>query len=314
MSTNSRAEAFAPASMGNVGIGFDILGLAFEQPGDTVIAEKRDECGAVILSIEGDGGVLPTNADKNTATIAVNAYLNTLNIDCGVGIHLKKGLPLASGLGSSAASGVAAVFAANALFGEPVSREELLPFCLEGEAAVSGYHLDNVGPSLLGGITLITGTTLDDIRRLPVPDDMHLALVTPKVAVKTAEARAVLPQSISLKTLVLQTGWVARMVDALYCGDIPAIALAMESDMVVEPARAHLMPLLTEARASAKEAGALGLVISGAGPTLCAICDSAPTAKLVTQALKMVYMAAEIDCDVRYTQVDKVGARVLSIE
>lgn len=313
MTTNSRAEAFAPASMGNVGVGFDVLGLAFQEPGDTVRVELRDEPGAVVKAIHGDGGVLPRAADKNTASVAVNAYLKQIGARQGVEITLHKGLPLSSGLGSSAASAVAAVVAANALFEDALPREELLSSCVEGEALVSGYHADNVAPSLLGGIVLITGNTPHDIHKLPVPPDTHMALVTPGVAVNTADARAVLPRSVPLSAMVAQTAAVARLIDALHRGDVPAMAEAMERDGVIEPARAHLMPCLLDVRKAAKRAGALGLVISGAGPTLCAICDSAGTAEAVMGAMSRVYQEADIPSVVRYTRINQHGARVLSV-
>lgn len=311
---NSRAEAFAPATVANLGVGFDILGMAVEGPGDVISVERRNEPGAVIVSIIGDDGKLPLEPDKNVATIAANALLRAANADFGVAIRLRKGLPLASGLGSSAASSVAAAVAVNALLGEPFKREALLPFTLEGEAAVSGYHADNVAPCLLGGITLTNGTEIDRIRRLPVPDNLHLALVSPDVAVPTAEARAVLPKDVPLKTMVHQTGAVAELVDALHCGDIVAIARAMEADKVVEPARAHLMPYLAEARVAAKHAGALALVISGAGPTLCAVCDAAAVAEQVAEAMKGIYDDAELGCRTRCGQVLKEGAQVLRVE
>ncbi|MBZ0276749.1 MAG: homoserine kinase, partial [Anaerolineae bacterium] len=237
---NVSAEAFAPATVANMGVGFDILGFALREPGDIVRVERRDEPGAVIVTIEGDGGKLPHDPDKNTACIAANSVLKTVGAQHGVNISLYKHLPLASGLGSSAASAVAAAVAVNALLGEPLARTELLPACLDGEAAVSGYHADNVGPSLLGGITLITGTDSSQIHRLPVPAGIHLALVTPDVAVPTAEARAVLPKMVSLHDMVTQTGAVARLVDAIYRADIPALAAVMEDDIIIEPARAHL--------------------------------------------------------------------------
>jgi len=311
---NARAEAFAPASMGNVGCGFDILGLAFNEPGDTVVAIPRDEPGAIMTAIHGDDGVLPLDPKKNTACVAANALLNQLNAEQGVSLTLHKGLPLASGLGSSAASAVAAVVAVNALFGEPFSKVELLAACLEGEAVVSGYHADNVGPSLLGGITLITGTSIEDILSLPVPNKLWMALVTPNIAVKTVEARAVLPHKVPLRSMVLQTGAVARAVDALYRDDIPALANAMEGDVVIEPARAHLMPYLSDIRAGSKMAGALGLVISGAGPTLCAVCDSEEVAHRATEVMKSVYRDADIESVVRYTRVSEQGAFVTALE
>lgn len=310
---NTIAEAFAPATVANLGVGFDILGMAVDSAGDTIIAEKREEKGAVILSIEGDKGKLPYAAEENVATIAANALLNTVNADFGVGIHLKKGLPLASGLGSSAASSVAAVVAVNALLDEPLKREELLPFTLAGEAAVSGYHADNVAPCLLGGITLNNGTEIEQIFKLPVPENLHLALVTPDVAVPTSEARAVLPKEVSLKTMVHQTGAVAELVHALYKGDIHAMAKVMESDIVVEPARIHLMPHMAEVRAAAKKVGALAVIIGGAGPTLCAICDNRDTAKAVSNAMKSVYDNAGIDSISSACGVLLEGAKLLSV-
>jgi homoserine kinase len=307
---HARAEAFAPATVANLGVGFDILGMAVDGAGDMIIALPQETAGAVMLSIEGDGGKLSKDADKNVATIAANALLKALDRKDGVGLHLKKGLPLASGLGSSAASSVAAAVAVNALLGYPFKKEELLPFTLEGEASVSGYHADNVAPCLLGGITLNNGTSIEQIRRLPVPTNLHLALVTPDVAVPTSEARAVLPKEVSLKTMVHQTGAVATLMDAIYRGDLRDMAKAMESDIVVEPARAHLMPYLHEIRFAAKRAGALGLIISGAGPTLCAICEDASTAERVACDMQAVYASAGLESIIRSCGVMSEGANV----
>lgn len=312
--TFTRAEAFAPASMGNVGVGFDILGLAYCEPGDTVSACFRDEPGAVIVSIEGDGGVLSHDPAKNVASVAANAYLHSINAQHGVELSLCKNLPLSSGLGGSAASAVAAVVAVNALFGSPLTTEELLPACMEGEALASGgYHADNIAPCLLGGIFLMTGIKIDQMLRLPVPENLHFALVTPNVAVPTAEARAVLPKTITLHQMIDQTASVAKLIDALYRGDIEQLATAMEADGVVEPARAHLMPLLFEMRAAAKNVGALGLVISGAGPTLCAVCDNASTAQQAADAMRDLYAENNIASIARHTCVGVDGAQVLHL-
>ena len=315
MSTISRVSAFAPASMGNLGVGFDIMGLALREPGDIACAERCDAPGAVLAAIEGEGGALPLDPAQNTATVAANSVLRRIGAPGGVRITLHKRLPAGSGLGSSAASAVAAAVAVNALFGEPLSRAELLAPCMDGEAVASGgYHPDNVGPSLLGGITLITGAAsraTAHIRRLPVPPDMHLALVTPAVVVPTAMARAVLPQAVTLRQMVAQTGAVARLVDALHRGDLATVAEAMESDSVIEPARAHLMPLLADARAAARRAGALAVVISGAGPTLCAVCDSQAAAQKVAAAMGALYDDAGIGNTTRHTRVSEEGARLL---
>ncbi|MDX1995644.1 MAG: homoserine kinase [bacterium] len=309
-------EAFAPASMGNVGIGFDILGLAFQQPGDVVRAELLEDGaqpGAVMVAIEGDEGRLSLDAAKNTASVAANAFLKCIgDTHHRIGLTLHKNLPLASGLGSSAASAVAAVVAVNALLGEPLRREDLLPCCMEGEALVSGYHADNVAPSLLGGLVLVAGTTAQDIHPLPIPSNLYFALVTPNVAVPTAEARAVLPKEIPLKAMVSQTVGVARLLHALYRDDVEAMAAAMEQDGVIEPARAHLMPLLNEQRRLAKQTGALGLVISGAGPTLCAVCDQQGVAEQVAAKMEAFYNEAGVGAVSRVTQVDEQGAKVLN--
>lgn len=311
---NSSAEAFAPATMANLGVGFDILGLAIHEPGDIVRAERSERPGVEIIDIEGDGGQLTRDPQKNTAGIAAQSTLDLIGASMGVRLVIYKNLPLASGLGSSSASAVAAAVAVNALFGSPLTLKELLAPSLDGEAAVSGRHADNVAPCLFGGITLVTGVDVEQIKMLPIPTALHLALVTPDVAVPTAMARAVLPRDVPLKAMILQTAYVARLVDALYRQDIRAMGEAMEGDQVVEPARAHLMPLLYEMRQIAHANGAHGLVISGAGPTLCAICDSSRAAQQVAQAMQAGYDAAGIQNVVRCTTVSTTGARVLKVD
>lgn len=306
-----RAAAYAPATVANLGVGFDILGLAVAEPGDTVEAAFSDSPGVTIAAIHGDGGRLPLDAERNTAGIAAQSVLRAVGEPRGIELTIHKGLPLASGLGSSAASAVAAAMAVNALLGEPLARADLLPACLDGEAAVSGRHADNVAPCLLGGITLSYGLTPAEIWSLPVPANLWLALVTPNVEVPTAQARAVLPPQVPLKTMVLQTASVARLVSALYRGDIAAMGAAMEADFVIEPARAHLMPRLVDIRRAAHAAGAFALVISGAGPTLAAVCDAANTAQTAAAAMAQVYDDVGIGAVVRAGQVSVGGARVL---
>ncbi len=305
-----RAAAYAPATVANLGVGFDILGLAVAKPGDMVEATFSDSPGVTIAAIHGDGGRLPHDAERNTAGIAAQSVLRAAGDPRGVALTIHKGLPLASGLGSSAASAVAAAVAVNALLGEPLARADLLPACLDGEAAVSGRHADNVAPCLLGGITLSYGLTPAEIWSLPVPSTLWLALVTPNVEVPTAQARAVLPAQIPLKTMVQQTASVARLVSALYRGDIAALGAAMEADFVIEPARAHLMPRLIEVRQAAHASGAYALVISGAGPTLAAVCDAGDTAQAVAEAMAHVYEQAGIGAVARAGQVSVGGARM----
>lgn len=310
----SRAEAYAPATVANLGVGFDILGLSLEGMGDRATVAFQDCPGIVFSDITGDGGMLPRDPEENVASVSARAFLDHMGEKRGIEIALNKGLPLSSGLGSSAASAVVAVVALNKLYGEPYSRQELLPFCLEGEALVSGYHADNVAPCLLGGITLVAGIMVDAIRQLPAPADLHIALVTPEVAIPTAAARAVMPAQVPLKTLIYQTGRVAQLVDALHRSDLQALGEAIDIDKVAEPARAHLIPGLAEARAAAKGAGGLGVFIGGAGPTLCALCDDRVIAERVARAMQAVYCELNLNSQVCATRVDRRGSVVLRAE
>lgn len=301
--TIERVEALAPASMANIGPGFDVLGLAYAAPFDRVIAEWSETPGVTITAITGDGGKLSHDAAKNTAGVAATHVLKQIGAQRGIQLSVHKGLPLASGLGSSSASAVAGALAANALFGSPIPQRDLLEACVEGEAAVSGRHADNVGPALFGGIVLVTGVTADTVFQLPTPPGIFFALVTPDVAVPTVEARAVLPKQVSLSAMVHQTGAVARLVTAIFTGNIDLLAQAMEEDRVVEPARAHLMPGLAQVRAAAAKVGGLATMISGAGPTLCTLCGSAEDADRVTVAMQAVYDRIGLACQTRVTTI-----------
>ncbi len=301
-------EASAPATVANLGPGFDILGMALAEPSDRVIAERTGEPGIHIEAITGDGGRLSRDPTRNTAAVSAAFVLKQIGVKSGIRLTIHKGLPLASGLGSSSASAVAGAMAANMLFGEPLSRPDLLAACVEGEAAVSGRHADNVAPALLGGIVLVTGITPDSIFPLPTPPGLIFALVTPGVAVPTAQARAVLPKQVALSKAVAQAGAVAQLVAALYTGDLALLARAMEGDGIVEPARAHLMPGLAEVRAAAANVGGLATIISGAGPTLCTLCPSPEIAKRVTEAMTGVYAKLRLPCVTRITTPAPGGA------
>lgn len=313
---NHVVEATAPATVANLGPGFDILGMALQEPYDTVRAERTSTPGITITDITGDGGRLPRDPARNTAGVAAAFVLRQIGQDekAGIRLTIHKGLPLASGLGSSAASAVAAAVAVNALFGEPLRREELLPACIEGEATVSGRHADNVAPALLGGVVLVTGLTPEAIYRLPVPESLALAIVTPGVAVPTAKARAVLPKSVPLHDVVKQTAGLALLVAGLYRDDAELIGAGMEGDVIVEPARQHLMPGLLEVREAARECGATGTIISGAGPTLCSVCRTSADARRVTEAMLTLYARLGIPAVARVTRPWPEGATARVVE
>jgi homoserine kinase len=289
ISAHARVTAYAPATVANLGIGFDILGMALDAPGDEVTVTPCQKPGVHLMAITGDRGQLSTDPVKNTACIAAQAALNIMQASEGVELWLDKGLPLASGLGSSAASAAAAAVAVNNLFGEPLSPGDLLLACLEAEAAVSGRHADNIAPALWGGIVLVNGLTAADIYPLPVPDHLVLALVTPDIPLPTATARSVLPSTIPLRSMVTQTGLVATFIHALYENNLHLMAETMQRDAIITTARASLIPGMEQVQQASLQAGALACIISGAGPTLCAICDSPVVAEKVTAAMTQVY-------------------------
>lgn len=306
------ATAYAPATVANLGIGFDILGLALAAPGDTVTAEVTDQPGITLKKIIGDNGLLPTDPPKNTACVAAYHVLKTVAPEKGLILTLTKNLPLASGLGSSAASAAAGAVAANAALGSPLSQEALLPACVEAEAIVSGYHADNVAPALLGGIVLVNGITPDAIQQLPIPKNLFLAVVTPHhMAVETAKARAVLPATIPLQDMVHQTGQVACFIHALHTGDLNLLGQAASYDKVIEPARVHLIPYLREAKLVAHDAGALATFIGGAGPTLCSFCDSEETAQKTANNIQALYRERQVATTIQVTTIAQKGAYVL---
>lgn len=303
-------RVFAPGTVANLGVGFDVLGLALAAPGDVIRAAKSTKAGAQILAIRGDDGQLPRD-ERNTAQIAADETLRLIGAAGGVALEIEKGIPLASGLGSSAASAVAAAYATNLLYGKRLSSAELMRACLEAEAAVSGRHADNIAPALYGGITLIRG---DAVQLLPVPDGAWLALIRPALAIPTASARALLPAQVPLAALTRQTAAIARLVDALHRADWPAAAEAIEADGIIEPARASLIPGLAAARAAAKSSGALALFISGAGPTLCALCLDERIARASAAAVSATFADQGIDSNAYLTRISARGVRRLADE
>jgi homoserine kinase len=304
-------EVFAPASSANLGSGFDVFGLAVEGPGDYIRMQRNGLNELRIRSITGDGGKLSRNPEENTAGVALLAYLNAVNAGYGFDLWINKKLPLGSGLGSSAASAVAAVFAANELLGRPMQKRELIRWAAEGERVASGaVHADNIAPSMLGGITLVRSVAQEDILSLPVPKGIHLVIVHPHVEVRTSDARKVLPSSIPLKTAIRQWSNTASLVAACYTSDLTLFGKSME-DEVAEPARKALIPYYDEAKSVAFAAGAVGCSISGAGPSILAVCDALDVAKATGVRFKKIYKEAGLGCAIMVTKVDRQGARII---
>jgi homoserine kinase len=310
--SHRRVVAFAPGSVGNVGPGLDILGLAVEGAGDAVAAEWLPEPGLRVL----DPGhpELPREPERHTSALAARAVLARAGTSTlggrGIGLSVTKGLPLSGGQGGSAASAVAGAVAVNALLGRPLDSTALIGACLDAEEAVAGRHADNLAPSLLGGIILIRSMEPLDIVRLPVPRELYVVLARPDQRLRTAEGRAVLPREISRATALHQAAQVGAMVAALALDDYELLGRAID-DRIAEPARAGLLPGFAEAKAAALAAGALGSSISGSGPTAFALARGAASAERVAAAMRAAYAERGHASDVRVGAVDRAGARVV---
>jgi homoserine kinase len=306
----SGVTAFAPATVANLGPGFDVLGLAISGVGDTVTVFVTEEPGVRIRAIHGDGGVLPVDPTKNTAGIAAAQTIERAGVDCGVELVINKGMPIGSGLGSSAASAAAAAFAVNVAVGAPLRRLELVEACVEAEAAVAGRHADNVAPAILGGLVLVRGVDPLDVVRLPVPDGLYLAVVTPDFALPTKEARAALPVSVTLQQRTRNAADIATFVAACYSSDLPLIARSVRDD-IVTPARSALIPGADAAMDAALGAGALASSISGAGPSIFALCHSERIAAAAAWAMRAAFLAAGLKSFSVVSAAECPGARIL---
>ena len=267
-----QVEAFAPATVANLGPGFDVLGMALAAPGDRVVARLATNGGVRIVEIHGDAGALPREATANTAGIAAAGVLRRAGVDTGVELELTKGMPLGSGLGSSAASAAAAAVAVNQLIDSPLSARELVEPCMEAEAAVSGRHADNVAAALLGGLVFVRSTDPLDLLELPVPAALGITVITPAFELPTRKAREALPDRVPLQGMVRNAANLGGLVHALHTNDFPLLARCME-DPIVTPARAELIPGCAQVIRAALETGAYGSSISGAGPSVFALGD-----------------------------------------
>ncbi len=305
--------AYAPGSVSNVACGFDVLGFALDEPGDVVEAAPQDGPGVTILAIDGDAGRLPRDPARNTAGAAVMALLQRLETTRGVALTIHKGLPLASGIGSSGASAVAAVVAANELLGRPAPLDVLLACAMAGEMAGCGAsHPDNVAPSLYGGFILARSAHPPDIVRLPVPDGLACAVLHPHVEVQTGIARALLGDQVPLRDAVRQWGNVGALVAALFNGDRALLSRSLE-DVIAEPKRAPLVPGFFAVKAAALAAGALGCSLSGSGPSVFALASSLEVAKQAGEAMQRAFDAeSAVGADLWVSLVGRQGARVIS--
>lgn len=311
-----RTIAYAPGGIGNLGPGLDVLGAAVTGGGDTVTATWSETAGISLLD-PGDPE-LPCDVERHASALAARAVLHAAaalghGTERGVALHVRKGLPLSAGQGGSASSSVAGAAATNALLGDPLDARSLLAAALVAEEKVAGRHLDNIAPSLLGGIVLIRSLDPIDVLSLPVPAGLHVVMVHPEQRLRTADARAVLPEQVPRAIALHQMACVAAMVAALYEGDIHRFARAID-DRIAEPARAPLLRGFREAKAAGLAAGALGASISGGGPSAFAICDARGTALEVAHAMVSAYARAGMRATARVERIDSDGTTIRRLD
>lgn len=304
----TEARAFAPASVGNVGVGFDILGHAIKGVGDTVTVRRIDEPVVRIHAIRGTTVDLPLGAEDNTAGAALIALRAALDLPFGFEVEIDKGIALGSGMGGSAASCVAALVAANALLPQPLSREALYPFALTGEAVASGgRHGDNLGPMLLGGLVV---STADRLVPVPVPAAWHSLLVHPDAVLETRRARAALQGHYALGEFVAQSANLALVLSGCYTADAGLVRAGLR-DVLVEPRRAGLIAGFAAARDAALVAGAMGASISGAGPSVFAWFEQREAAFAAQSAVQQAFADAGFDSQGWVSPLNAPAARLL---
>jgi len=310
---SQRLRVFAPATIANIGPGFDVLGLALSTPGDVLEVELADGPGVEIVEITGDGGRLTRDPMKNVASRAAVDLLRRAGDTHGLRLWLHKQMPLASGLGSSGASSAAGAFAANEILGRPFSTHDVVLSAIEGECAASGTpHADNVAPSVMGGFVLVRGGEPFDIVQLPVPDGLRVVVVHPHCQVSTAAARRLVKErTYGLDVIVPNIGNVAALVAALYVGDLQLLGRSID-DRIIEPLRATLIPGFDDVKNAALDAGALGCSIAGSGPSVFAFAEADGDAQRIGAAMQAAFRsAAQLDSDLFWGKVSTEGARVL---
>jgi len=309
-----KIKVFAPASVSNVGAGFDVFGFALHKPGDEVVLRITEKPGLHLTKITGNGLHLPKDIRKNTAAVSLKAMLDALPQTFGVEFELHKKMPLGSGLGSSAASAVASVFALNSLLKKPFSKSDLLLFALEGEKIASGSiaHADNVAPCLYGGFTLVRGCSPPNVVNIPVPKDLYCTVIHPHIEIRTEFARMILRSQIRLTDAVKQWGNAAALIAGLMKPDYDLIKSSIE-DYIIEPVRGALIPNYQLVKEAALNANALGCSISGSGPSIFALSRSEKEAKKIGLEMKKVLTKIKLSSDTFISKINDEGPKVLSI-
>jgi len=300
-------QVFAPATVSNMGSGFDIIGFPLDAIGDTVRVTENNKGKVIISEITGYADI-PSEPLQNVASYAVVKMLESLHIQQGFDIAIHKAIKPGSGIGSSGSSSAAAVYAVNQILGSPCTEQQLIEFAMEGEALASGgKHADNVAPALMGGIVVIRSYQPLDVIRIPPPEELQVVLMHPQIEIKTKDAREILPRQIALKDAVHQWGNVAGLIAGLYSSDYNLIGRSME-DIIVEPRRSSLIPGYNQLKQAALKNGALGCTISGSGPSVFALASGKETAQNIEYAMRQTYEKQNLSFQIYVSLINSKGA------
>ena len=309
---NDKIKAFAPATVANVSCGFDILGFAIEAPGDEIEIELKKISGITIESISGDDGKLPLDPKLNSASVAIQSYINHINYKDGINLNLYKKMPISSGMGSSAASAVAAVVGINTLLGSPLKRKELLPFILEGEKIACGTaHADNAAASLLGGFILVRSYDPIDIVSINYPEDLITIVIHPDLKIDTKIARGLLKDTIKLSDAISQWGNVAGLISGLHQKNYELISRSLV-DNIAEPKRSNLITGFNDVKNIALQSGAIGCGISGSGPSMFALCKDINKANSIATKMKNAFAEHSIKSNFYISKINANGAIIIN--
>jgi len=307
----NKIKIFSPATIANVGPGFDVMGFALDGIGEEIFVSKNTSEELIIKPVEAFPNI-PTESKKNVATVAVKAMLDSVGICQGFDFEFIKNIKPGSGLGTSASSSAGAVFAVNELLEKPFANKELVQFAMEGEKYLSGKaHADNVAPALLGGFQLVRGYEPLDVVALDFPDNIYATVIHPQVEIQTSEARKIIKSEVSLQDAITQCGNISGLVAGLHQGDLGLIGRSM-TDVIVEPVRSALIPKYKEVKESVLNSGAFGCNIAGSGPSIFAFSNEKKIADSLAVVMEKIYINSEIKTVTYVSKIGKEGCRVIS--
>ncbi|WP_290699189.1 homoserine kinase [Lacinutrix sp.] len=307
---NNEIKILSPATVANVSCGFDVLGFCLDNVGDEMILRKTEEKGIRITKIEGYN--LPFEAELNVAGVSALALIKDAKPECGFEIEIYKKIKPGSGIGSSSASAAGSVWAINELLGKPYNTTQLTAFAMKGEALASGSeHADNLAPVLFGGFTLVKSLSPLQILEIPTPFELYATIIHPEIEIKTSESRAILPKEIPLKNAITQWANVGSLVHAMHTNDYNLLGQSL-NDVIVEPYRSKLIPHFNAVKTESLKTGALGVGISGSGPSIFALSKGKKTAESVAEAMKNVYSKTDINFNTYVSKINTQGIKILN--